>query len=195
VDPLIGFPLHHTKQASVDHLEGIGFEVDQNEEQPIFRRRQGAVFVHGKPTRGPRLAIHPPRRHPGVERSLKGWDQLLKLVERQAREIQKLHRARLQHGKSYTSHGSCLLSWDRDVRGAAYQKESGINSNMSKRSIACARACAVRFVNGNNIFGVSSLHHDALACMACAQGKKKIVSFPGVAFPVFGCVIFSDKWR
>jgi len=66
--------------------------------------------------------------HLGVERRLEGRDQLLKLVERQAREIQELHRAGLQLGKPYTSHGSCLLSLSRDIRGASYQKESGINS-------------------------------------------------------------------
>src|SRR2546426_12778865 len=46
----------------------------------------------------------------------------------QAREIQELHRAGLQLGEPYTSHGSCLLSLSRDIRGASYQKESGINS-------------------------------------------------------------------
>jgi hypothetical protein len=63
-----------------------------------------------------------------LERSLEGRDQLLKLVKRQAREIQELHRAGLQLGEPYTSHGSCLLSLSRDIRGASYQKESGINS-------------------------------------------------------------------
>ena len=99
MNPLIGFPLHHAEQAPVDHLESISFQVGKDEKQPIFRRRQRAVFVHAKPARGPRLPIHPPCRHLGVERRLEGWDQLLKLVQRHAREIQKLHRARLQLGK------------------------------------------------------------------------------------------------
>src|SRR5262244_1642343 len=63
-----------------------------------------------------------------LERGLKGRDQLLKLVQGQAREIQERHRAGLQLGKPYTSHGSCLLLLYRDVRGTSYQKESGINS-------------------------------------------------------------------
>src|ERR1700756_2071709 len=63
-----------------------------------------------------------------LERGLEGWDQLLKLVKRHAREIQELYRAGLQLGEPYTSHGSCLLSRSCDVRGASYQKESGINS-------------------------------------------------------------------
>src|SRR5439155_32709 len=63
VNPLVGFPLHHPEQASLHHLEGVSLQGGEHEEQPIFRRRQGAVFVHGKPTSGPRLPIHPPRRH------------------------------------------------------------------------------------------------------------------------------------
>jgi hypothetical protein len=79
----------------VHHLEGVGFEVDQDEQEPVFRCQEGAVFVDGKSARGPRFPIHPPGRHTGVERGLKGRDQLLKLVERQAGEIQELHRTGL----------------------------------------------------------------------------------------------------
>src|SRR5256886_13150306 len=67
-----------------------------------------------------------------LERGLEGRDQLLKLVKRHAREIQELHRTGLQLGEPYTGHGSCLLSLYCDVRGASYQKESGINSNVLK---------------------------------------------------------------
>jgi hypothetical protein len=95
MDPLIGFALDHPEQAPVHHLEWIGFEVGQDEQEPVFRCQEGAVFVDGKPARGPRFPIHPPGRHPGVERGLEGRDQLLKLVERQAGEIQELHRAGL----------------------------------------------------------------------------------------------------
>jgi hypothetical protein len=44
VNPLIRFALAHAKQASLHHLEGIGFQVDQNEEQPIFGCRQTASY-------------------------------------------------------------------------------------------------------------------------------------------------------
>jgi hypothetical protein len=64
-----------------------------------------------------------------VERGLERRDELLKLGERQADEIQERHRAGREVGESSTSHGSCLLSQSCDVRGASYQKESGINSN------------------------------------------------------------------
>jgi len=68
--------------------------------QPIFRRREGAVLIDGKPARGSRLPIHPPRHHPGLECRFEGRDQVLKLVKRHAREIQKRYWARLQLGKS-----------------------------------------------------------------------------------------------
>src|SRR6266851_5768308 len=99
VNPSIGFALHHPEQAPLHALERIRFQVDQNKQEPVFRRWQGAVLVHGKPTRGSRLPIHPPRRHPGLECRFEGRDQLLKLVEGQAREIQELSRAGLQLGE------------------------------------------------------------------------------------------------
>src|SRR5215813_7681283 len=129
MNPLIGFALDHPEQAPVHHLEGIGFKVDQNEQEAIFWCREGAGFVDGKPACSPRFSIHAPRRHLGVERRLEGGNQLLKLVERQAHEIQELYRAGLQLGEPYTSHGSCLLSLSREIRSASYQNESGINSN------------------------------------------------------------------
>jgi hypothetical protein len=95
MNPLIGLALAHPEYAPVHHLEGRGFKVDQNEQEAIFRCRQGTVFVDGKPACRPRFSIQAPRRHPGVERRLEGWDQLLKLVEGQAREIQELHWAGL----------------------------------------------------------------------------------------------------
>jgi hypothetical protein len=81
------------------HLEGVGFEVDQDEQEAVFRCREGAVFVDAKPARGPRFPIHPPCRHAGVERGLERRDELLKLVKRQAGEIEKLQRAGLYVGE------------------------------------------------------------------------------------------------
>src|SRR5262245_40318991 len=97
-------------------------EVDKDEQETIFRRREGAVVVPGQQARGQRFPIHPTRRHPSVERGLKGRDQLRKRVERQAGEIEEVQRAGLQRGEPYTSHGSCLVSRYRDVRGASYHK-------------------------------------------------------------------------
>src|SRR4029453_3755209 len=84
--------------------------------------------VNRRAVRG--VPIHPPRRHMALERGLEGRDYLLKLVQVRAVEIQKRHRAGLQLGTPYTSHGSCLLLLYRDVRGTSYQKESGIHSNI-----------------------------------------------------------------
>jgi hypothetical protein len=99
VDPLIRFALHHAEQAPLHDLERIGLEVGENEEEPIFWRRQGAVFVHAKWASGPRLPIHAPRRHPGVVCGLEGRDQLLKLLKRHAGQIQEFGGAGLQVSK------------------------------------------------------------------------------------------------
>ena len=109
MDPLIGFALDHAEQPSLDDLERVGFEIGQEEEQSVFWRRQRAVFVDGKAARSPRFPIHPPRGHTGLERGLEGRDQELKLLERQAGEIQQLRRAGLQVNVPYTSHRTCLL--------------------------------------------------------------------------------------
>ena len=36
VNPLIGFALAHAEQPPLHHLEGVGLQVDQDKEQPIF---------------------------------------------------------------------------------------------------------------------------------------------------------------
>ena len=43
LDPLIGFTLAHAEQASLHHLERIGFQVSEDEEQAIFWRRERTV--------------------------------------------------------------------------------------------------------------------------------------------------------
>jgi len=96
VNPLIRFALTHAEQASLDDLERVGLQVGEQKEQPICRRRQGAALVDGKLASGPGFPIEAPRGHMRVKRRLKGWDELLKLVESQAREIQELCEAGLQ---------------------------------------------------------------------------------------------------
>jgi hypothetical protein len=112
VNPLIGFALAHAEEASLDHLQGVGFDVGQNKKEPIFGCRQGAVAIDGKLAGRPGFAIEPPYGHMRLEGRLKGRDQLLKLVEVQAGEIQELRRARLHIGKLYTGHAWCLLLWE-----------------------------------------------------------------------------------
>jgi hypothetical protein len=91
----MGCALDHAAEAPVHHLECVGFEGDQDEQEPVFWCWEGAIFVDGKPARGPRFPIHSPYRHTGLKRGLEGRDELLKLIERQAGEIQELHRVRL----------------------------------------------------------------------------------------------------
>jgi hypothetical protein len=112
MNPLIRFALAHAAQAPLHHLERIGLQVGEQKEQPIFRRRQGAVLVDGKLASGAGFPIEAPHGHMRLKRRLKGWDKLLKLVERQAREIQELYGAGLQISEPSTCHRGCLLSWE-----------------------------------------------------------------------------------
>ena len=70
MNPLMRFALTHAEQASLDYLERIGFEVDQNEEQSLFRGRERTVLVDREPARGPWLPIEAPRGEMRVERRL-----------------------------------------------------------------------------------------------------------------------------
>jgi hypothetical protein len=51
----------------------------------------------------------------GLERSLKGRHQLLKLLEGHTGAIQERRGARLQIGEPYTGQRGCLLSWERSM--------------------------------------------------------------------------------
>src|SRR3954467_10615653 len=102
--------LAHAEQPPLDHLDGVGLQVGEQEEQPIFRRCQRAGPVHGEPTGGPRFPIEAPRRHMVLERGLEGRHQNLKLLQGQTGEIEELRRASLHVSEPYSSHGSCLLS-------------------------------------------------------------------------------------
>jgi hypothetical protein len=66
------FALAHAQQAPLHHLEGIRFQGDQPEEQPIFRCSSKAGLVHRQPVGGPALPIEAPRRHRRLERGLEG---------------------------------------------------------------------------------------------------------------------------
>jgi hypothetical protein len=99
VNPLIGFALAHAEQAPMHHLARRGLEVDQNEEQAIFRRRERTVLVDREPAGGPRFPIETPRGEMRVERGLKGRDEELKLVERETGQIQELRGAGLHVGE------------------------------------------------------------------------------------------------
>ena len=80
------------------HLERIGLQVDQNEEQAIFRGRKRTALVHREPAGDPRLPIEAPRGHMRLERGLEWRDQLLEFVQGQAGQIQELRGAILHVG-------------------------------------------------------------------------------------------------
>jgi hypothetical protein len=102
----MGFPLPHAEQASLDHLEAVGLQGGQEEEQSIFRGRQGTVFLDGTLARGPGSSIEPPRRHMRLKRRLKRRNQLLGLVQGHPGQIQELCGAGLHISAPYTSHGT-----------------------------------------------------------------------------------------
>jgi hypothetical protein len=62
VASLLGLPRPQAAQTSLPPLEGKGLEGKEQEKEPIFRCRQGAVLVHGqRAVRG-----CPSRRHPAI---------------------------------------------------------------------------------------------------------------------------------
>src|SRR5262249_38835167 len=97
---------------SLDHLQGVRLHIGKNKQEPILRGGQGTVLVHGKLAGGPGFPIEAPRRHMRLERRLARGNQLLKLVEGQARQIQECGWACLHIGELDSGHTSCLLSWE-----------------------------------------------------------------------------------
>ena len=67
------------------------------------------MLVHGEPAGRPRCPIEVPRCEMGVERRLEGRDEELKLVERQAGQIQERRGVSLHIGEPYAGHTWCLL--------------------------------------------------------------------------------------
>jgi hypothetical protein len=101
--------LAHAQQAPLHPLQRRGCQGDQDEQQPICRRRQATVLVHAKPTCGSGCPIEPPRRQVGLKRGLTGRAPLLTLVEGQAGHLQERRGADLHVGEPYTGHAWCLL--------------------------------------------------------------------------------------
>jgi hypothetical protein len=74
MNPLVGFALAYPKQPPLHDLEGVGFQVDQDKQQPVLGGRQRTVRVGRVPPSGARLPIEAPTGHMGLEGSLKGRD-------------------------------------------------------------------------------------------------------------------------
>jgi hypothetical protein len=110
MNPLMGVTLAHPAQSPLHDLEGIGLQGDQDTQPSVLRRGQGTVLLSRVLTGRARSSIEAPVGHVGLERGLKGWDQLPKLVPRETGQIQDLRGAGLQIGKPSTAHGCDLLS-------------------------------------------------------------------------------------
>jgi hypothetical protein len=98
--PLMRFALAHPEQPPLHHLEGIGVQIDQDKQQSIRGGRQRTVLVGRVPTSRAPLPVKAPVGHVGLERGLKGRDQLLKFVHSETGQIEHLCRAGLQIGEA-----------------------------------------------------------------------------------------------
>jgi hypothetical protein len=99
MNPLMSLTLAHAEQPPLHDLKRIGLQVDQEKQQPILRCRQRTVLVGRIPAGGARLPIEAPVGHMGLERGFKEWNQLPKLVHREAGQLEHLRRAGLKIGK------------------------------------------------------------------------------------------------
>jgi len=110
MNPLRSCALAHPKQPALPHLERIRLHVDQEKPQAIRGGRQRTVLVGRVAAGGTRLPLEAPVGHMGLERRLKGREQLPKLVPGETGQIQHLQRAGLKIGKPSRAHDCGLLS-------------------------------------------------------------------------------------
>jgi hypothetical protein len=106
VDPLIGFTLGQAKKASLHDLERVGLEIREEKEQAVFGRGQGAVLIDRKAARRAGRPIKAPDGHMGLEGGFKRRHEELKLLQRQAGEIQKLRGTGRDIGIAAAGHKS-----------------------------------------------------------------------------------------
>jgi len=86
MNPLRGLGLAYPEQAAKQQLRGMLLEVDQNEQQPILRGRQGTILLGRVASRQPAPPMSGPFGHIVQERRLKGGNQRAKLIHSQARQ-------------------------------------------------------------------------------------------------------------
>jgi hypothetical protein len=72
MNPLRRLGLAHPEQAPMQQLCGVLLEVDQDEQQAIFRCWQGTVLIGGVASRLPTSSMQGPRGHIVQEGRLKG---------------------------------------------------------------------------------------------------------------------------
>jgi len=87
MNPRCGLGLAHAEQAPMQQLRGIRLEVDEDEQQPIFRSRQGTVRIGRIASRLPSPPVPGPVSQVPREGGLKGGYQRLKLFHGHARQI------------------------------------------------------------------------------------------------------------
>ena len=97
---MIGLALVHPEQPPLYHLEGIGFQVGQDKQQPVLGRRQRTGLIGGIPAGRAWLPIEAPLGHMGLKGGLKRRDQAPKLIQGHTGQIQHLQRTGLQVGES-----------------------------------------------------------------------------------------------
>ena len=92
MNPLRGFGLAHPEQAPMEHLRGILLQIDQDEQQSIFRGRQRTVRVGRIASRLSAPPMQGPFGHGAQEGRLTGGDQRRKLICGQAGQISQCRR-------------------------------------------------------------------------------------------------------
>ena len=89
---------------------GLSALFGEEEEQPLFGRRQGAGLLDGQLAGGPGCPIEAPRGPMRLERRLEGRNEGLKRVEGHAGAIQELRWVGPSVSAPSTRHRRCLLS-------------------------------------------------------------------------------------
>jgi hypothetical protein len=95
----MGLALAHPEQSPLHYLEGVRFQVDQDKQQAILRSRHRTVLVGRVPAGSARPPIEAPMSHVGLERGLKRWDQMPKLVHGETGQIKHLCGPGLEIGE------------------------------------------------------------------------------------------------
>jgi hypothetical protein len=92
MNPLRGLGLAHAEQAPMQQLRRILLEVDQHEQQSLFRGRQGTILIGRIASHLPAPPVQGPVGHVPQEGLLKGGYQRVKLLHGQARQIEHVGR-------------------------------------------------------------------------------------------------------
>jgi len=106
----MGLALAHPEPPPLHDVARVGLQIDQDQQQPILRRRPRTVLVSRVPAGGARLPIEAPVHHMGLERGLKGGSHALTLRHGKTGHIEHLCGAGLEIGAPYTAPGGGLLS-------------------------------------------------------------------------------------